>query len=119
MRDEKLSAAVRALALGFTLLAFASSPAYAQSNNNNGAAGGSNTNATANNADRRDDRRDDRRETRGDRDDDTDWGWLGLLGLGGLLGLMPRKRVPVVHESRDVPGRGVNDVRDRDPRDRR
>ena len=117
MRDEKLSAAVRALALGFALLAFAPSQASAQSNNN-GAAGAANTNnnaATAN----RDDRRDDRRETRGDRDDDTDWGWLGLLGLGGLLGLMPRKRVPVVHESRDVPGRGAGDVRDRDPRDRR
>lgn len=23
---------------------------------------------------------------------DFDWGWLGLLGLGGLLGLLPRKR---------------------------
>jgi len=39
-----------------------------------------------------------------DRDDDTDWGWVGLLGLAGLLGLMPRKRA-VVH---DV------DTRDRD-----
>jgi uncharacterized protein YceK len=28
-----------------------------------------------------------------DRDDDTDWGWIGLLGLAGLLGLMPKKRV--------------------------
>ncbi len=26
------------------------------------------------------------------RDRDFDWGWLGLLGLSGLLGLMPRKR---------------------------
>jgi MYXO-CTERM domain-containing protein len=102
----KLTTAVRALALGFALLACASAPAYAQSNDN-GAAGASN-NSTAN----REERRDDRRETRGERDDDDrDWGWLGLLGLGGLLGLMPRKRVPVVHESRDVPGR--------DPRDRR
>jgi hypothetical protein len=25
-------------------------------------------------------------------DRDFDWGWLGLLGLSGLLGLMPRKR---------------------------
>ena len=25
-------------------------------------------------------------------DRDTDWGWLGLLGLSGLLGLIPRKR---------------------------
>ena len=117
MRDQKLTAAVRALALGFTLLAFAAAPASAQSNNNgaagsnnNAAAGGSNT-ATAN--------RDDRRETRGEREDDRDWGWLGLLGLGGLLGLMPRKRVPVVHETKDVPGRDARAVHDRDPRDRR
>jgi len=27
-----------------------------------------------------------------DTDRDTDWGWLGLLGLSGLLGLIPRKR---------------------------
>ncbi|MEG4048214.1 MULTISPECIES: WGxxGxxG family protein [unclassified Microcoleus] len=25
-------------------------------------------------------------------DRDFDWGWLGLLGLSGLLGLIPRKR---------------------------
>ncbi|HEX7181068.1 MAG TPA: WGxxGxxG family protein [Thermoanaerobaculia bacterium] len=30
-----------------------------------------------------------------DRDNETDWGWIGLLGLAGLLGL--RKR-PVVHQ---------------------
>ena len=116
-RDQKLSAAVRALTLGFTLLAFASAPAFAQSNDNG--AGGANNNATANREDRRDDRRDDRREYRGERDNDRDWGWLGLLGLGGLLGLMPRKRVPVVHETREVPGRDPRDVNDRDPRDRR
>ena len=117
MRDKRLTAAVRASALGFALLAFASAPAYAQSNDNNAA--GANTNATSNREERRDDRRDDRREYRGERrDDDRDWGWLGLLGLGGLLGLMPRKRVPVVHETRDVPpGRDPRDVRDRDPRD--
>jgi|SRR4028118_2385291 hypothetical protein len=27
-----------------------------------------------------------------DADRDFDWGWLGLLGLSGLLGLIPRKR---------------------------
>ncbi len=27
-----------------------------------------------------------------DYDRDFDWGWLGLLGLGGLFGLMPRRR---------------------------
>ena len=26
-----------------------------------------------------------------DRERDFDWGWLGLLGLSGLLGLMPKK----------------------------
>ncbi len=113
MRGQKLSAAVRALALGFTLFALTAAPAVAQSNDNG--ATGSNNNATTN----RDDRRDDRRETRGDRDEDRDWGWLGLLGLAGLLGLMPRKRVPVVHESRDVPGRDQRDAHERDPRDRR
>src|SRR6476661_2103347 len=27
-----------------------------------------------------------------DADRDFDWGWLGLLGLSGLFGLIPRKR---------------------------
>jgi MYXO-CTERM domain-containing protein len=31
-------------------------------------------------------------------DDDTDWGWVGLLGLAGLLGL--RRRDRVVHHDR-------------------
>lgn len=26
------------------------------------------------------------------RDDGTDWGWVGLLGLTGLLGLIPKRR---------------------------
>lgn len=35
-------------------------------------------------------------------DNDTDWGWLGLLGLAGLLGL--RRREPVVHrDTRTAP----------------
>jgi LPXTG-motif cell wall-anchored protein len=38
-------------------------------------------------------------------DNDFDWGWLGLLGLGGLAGLLGRKR----HE--DVHYREANDVR--------
>lgn len=29
--------------------------------------------------------------------DDFDWGWLGLLGLGGLAGLIPKKRQEPVH----------------------
>jgi MYXO-CTERM domain-containing protein len=32
------------------------------------------------------------------RDDDTDWGWIGLLGLAGLLGL--RRREPVHRDTR-------------------
>lgn len=117
MRKQKLSAALRASALGLSLFAFTAAPAFTQSNDNGAA--GANTNATTNREERRDERRDERREYRGDRDKDRDWGWLGLLGLGGLLGLMPRKRVPVVHESRDVPGRDPRDVPGRDPRDRR
>ena len=31
-----------------------------------------------------------------ERDDDFDWGWLGLLGLIGLAGLMRRDRTPEV-----------------------
>lgn len=30
-----------------------------------------------------------------DDDNDTDWGWIGLLGLAGLLGL--RRREPTTH----------------------
>jgi hypothetical protein len=29
---------------------------------------------------------------RDNRDDKTDWGWIGLLGLLGLAGLIPKKR---------------------------
>jgi len=29
-----------------------------------------------------------------DTDDDTDWGWVGLLGLAGLLGLRRRDNAP-------------------------
>ncbi len=32
------------------------------------------------------------RTTTTDRDHDTDWGWIGLLGLLGLGGLLPKKR---------------------------
>ena len=31
-----------------------------------------------------------------DDDRDTDWSWLGLLGLIGLAGLIPQKRAPDV-----------------------
>ncbi len=32
-------------------------------------------------------------------DRDFDWGWLGLLGLSGLLGLMPKKREETVRHT--------------------
>ncbi len=34
-----------------------------------------------------------------ERDNDFDWGWLGLLGLAGL---MPKKRQVEVHQNRDT-----------------
>ncbi|MEG4250027.1 WGxxGxxG family protein [Microcoleus sp. AT3-A2] len=40
-------------------------------------------------------------------DRDFDWGWLGLLGLSGLLGLIPRKREENV--------RYTNTTSDREP----
>ena len=41
-------------------------------------------------------------------DRDFDWGWLGLLGLSGLLGLIPRKREENVRYTTTTAG-------DRDP----
>lgn len=40
-------------------------------------------------------------------DRDFDWGWLGLLGLSGLLGLIPKKREETV--------RHTTTTTDRDP----
>ncbi len=37
-----------------------------------------------------------------ERDNDFDWGWLGLLGLLGLAGLIPKKRQVEVQQFRDV-----------------
>ena len=34
---------------------------------------------------------------RAEGDRDFDWGWLGLLGLSGLFGLMPRKHTETVN----------------------
>ncbi len=36
-----------------------------------------------------------------ERDNDFDWGWLGLLGLLGLSGLLPKKRQVEVQQFRD------------------
>lgn len=46
---------------------------------------------------------DNRTETRVvERDNDFDWGWLGLLGLLGLAGLIPKSRKVEVQEFRDT-----------------
>jgi len=37
-----------------------------------------------------------------ERDNDFDWGWLGLLGLLGLTGLIPKKRAVEVREHQDT-----------------
>ena len=100
----KLSEIARAGALGLCLLLPAAT-AWAQTNDNNNNAG------TNTRTETRDERRDGGERRVADRDGDTHWGWLGLLGLAGLRGVMPRKRAPVVVEER-------RDVRDADPRDR-
>jgi hypothetical protein len=71
---------VGALVLCLTVLTAVA--AFAQSGNTNGTG----TNRT---------------ETRTvQQDDGFDWGWLGLLWLAGLAGLMPKKRTVEVHENR-------------------
>jgi hypothetical protein len=73
-------ARVGALVLCLTVLAAVS--ASAQTGNTNGTSGN-------------------RTETRTiERNNDFDWGWLGLLGLLGLAGLLPKKRTVEVHENR-------------------
>jgi hypothetical protein len=37
-----------------------------------------------------------------ERDNDTDWGWLGLFGLLGLAGLLPKKRQVEVQQFKDT-----------------
>ncbi|HEX8367068.1 MAG TPA: WGxxGxxG family protein [Pyrinomonadaceae bacterium] len=61
-----------------------------------------NTNGNANG--RADRGNDNRTETTRvvERDNDFDWGWLGLLGLLGLAGLIPKRRKVEVQEFRDT-----------------
>lgn len=79
------------LGLSISLLFLLAVPVYAQDNSSPAQ---DNRTTTTRTETRRDDTRQEEKRER-------DWGWLGLLGLGGLLGLMPRKRVPVVHEVRE------------------
>jgi hypothetical protein len=84
MKRSDLSKAIGAgiIAAGLAL-APAHLPASAQTDTTGGTTGGTNSTTTT---------------TRGsdvasaETDRDFDWGWLGLLGLSGLLGLIPRKR---------------------------
>ncbi len=85
MKRSDLSKAIGAgiIAAGLAL-APAHLPASAQTDLTGGTTGGANSTTTT--------------TTPGsdvasaDADRDFDWGWLGLLGLSGLLGLIPRKR---------------------------
>lgn len=107
MKNYDLLRVVRTGVLSLSLATLALAiPAAAQNNDSPNTT----TSTTTTRSETRDDRRDDGRDYRRDdrRDDDTDWGWLGLLGLGGLLGLMPRKR-----EAHVVRQANVGDVHDR------
>jgi MYXO-CTERM domain-containing protein len=83
MKRSDLSKAIGAgiIAAGLAI-APAHLPASAQTDTTGGTTGGANTTTTTGGSD----------VATADTDRDTDWGWLGLLGLSGLLGLIPRKR---------------------------
>jgi MYXO-CTERM domain-containing protein len=84
MKRSDLSKAIGAgiIAAGLAL-APAHLPASAQTDTTGGTTGGANTTTTTTGGSD---------VATADTDRDTDWGWLGLLGLSGLLGLIPRKR---------------------------
>jgi hypothetical protein len=69
---KKVFALIFAMAFTFTVIGNADSAYAADTTGNNN----NNENATADVAD--------------DDDDDMDWGWIGLLGLAGLMGLKRR-----------------------------
>jgi hypothetical protein len=86
MKRSDLSKAIGAGIIAATLaIAPTSLPASAQTNTAPGA--NSTTTTTTPRSD----------VYRADTDRDFDWGWLGLLGLSGLFGLMPRKRTETVN----------------------
>jgi MYXO-CTERM domain-containing protein len=71
---------LRTTVLALTLVTAISSPVFAEGNrnqnvNNTNTYQGNNYRTTA-------------------ADNDTDWGWIGLLGLAGLFGLRGRNRNP-------------------------
>ena len=86
MKRSDLSKAIGAgiIAAGLAL-APAHLPASAQTDTTGGTTGGTNSTTTTTTPGSAD-------VAGADTDRDFDWGWLGLLGLSGLLGLIPRKR---------------------------
>ena len=97
MKRSDLSKAIGAgiIAAGLALVP-AHLPASAQTDTTGGTTGGTNSTTTTTSG-----------SDVASADADFDWGWLGLLGLSGLLGLIPRKREENV--------RHTTTTRDRDP----
>src|SRR6476469_6324417 len=81
MKRSDLSKAIGA---GIIAAGLALAPAYLPASAQTGTTGGT-TSTTTTTSPRSD-------VYSADNDRDFDWGWLGLLGLSGLLGLIPKKR---------------------------